>query len=115
MALRRYCCGIGALIGILVFGSALAGSLHDAAKTGDVDQVKQLITEGANVNAADTTGITPLHSAAVGDHIAVAELLIAKGADVNAKTDNGVTPLHLATFWGHDDMVALLKRHGAKE
>jgi ankyrin repeat protein len=78
---------------MFVLSFALAGPLHDAAQKGDLTQVKQLITEGANVNAKDKNGITPLHSAAVGDHMAVAELL----------------------FWGHDQMVEFLKQHGATD
>ncbi|MFQ5937799.1 MAG: ankyrin repeat domain-containing protein [Acidiferrobacterales bacterium] len=103
------------LAGMLIVGGALADPLHDAARKGDLDQVKQLIAAGANVNAKDKNGITPLHSAAVGNHREVAQALIASGADVNSKTNNGMAPLHLATFWGHAEMVALLKQHGAQE
>ncbi len=40
--------------------SALAGSLHDAAEAGDIEQVKQHITGGANVNETGFLGLTPL-------------------------------------------------------
>ena len=54
--------------------------LHKAIKTGDIEQVKQLIAKGADVNATDNKGETPLHFAAVFGHTAIAELLIIKGA-----------------------------------
>ncbi len=40
--------------------SALAGSLHDAAEAGDIEQVNQHITRGANVNETGFLGLTPL-------------------------------------------------------
>ena len=60
-------------------------SIHDAAKDGNIEAVKQHLTEGADVNARDDFWSTPLHSAAQNGHKEVVELLIAKGGDVNAK------------------------------
>ncbi len=40
--------------------SALAGSLHDAAEAGDIEQVNQHITGGTNVNETGFLGLTPL-------------------------------------------------------
>ena len=51
---------------------------------------------GADVNAKDENGWTPLHHAATWDSKEIVELLIAKGADVNAKNDDESTPLHYA-------------------
>ncbi|MEE8216502.1 MAG: ankyrin repeat domain-containing protein, partial [Acidiferrobacterales bacterium] len=72
------------LVGVLLPQTALAGPLHDAAENGDLDKVKRLIGEGADVNARDDYSLTPLHFSAGAGHTAVVELLIAEGADVNA-------------------------------
>ena len=88
---------------------ALAGPLHEAVKTGDIDQVKQAIAEGADVNQGDFAFGTPLHLAANKGHAAIAALLIEKGADVSMKDLLiGFTPLHAAAFAGHIDVVEIL-------
>ena len=69
-------------------------SIHGAARFGDIEEVKQHLAAGTDVNEkADKIGVTPLHFASGEGHMEVAELLIAKGADVNAKSDDGRTPL----------------------
>jgi ankyrin repeat protein len=50
-----------------------------------------LIAKGADVNARDSQGRTPLYSVRLKE---MAELLIAKGADVNTRDNDGSTPLH---------------------
>jgi len=69
---------------------------------------------GADVNAKNDYGGTPLHQAAWGGHTEVAELLIAKGADVNAKNKPGRTPLDTAINYNQSEITALLRKHGGK-
>ena len=76
--------------------TAPINSIHDAAKRGDIEAVKQYLADNANVNSKDSKGMTPLHAAAIRNHKEIAQLLIAKGADVNAKNKYGGTPLHYA-------------------
>jgi len=88
-------------------------ALIDAAADGNIEVVKQLLAAGANVNAKNKWGGTPLHWAARGGHKEIVELLIAKGANVNAKNDEDGTPLHLAADRGHTEVVELLITKGA--
>ena len=84
-------------------------SLHQAAADGDILNVRLHISKGAELNAKNERGHTPLHEAAFRGRKDVAELLIAEGADVNARARgwSDLTPLHCATLWG-DKSVAQL-------
>lgn len=86
-------------------------SFIEAIKKNDIIIVKALIDAGADINARNRTGLTPLHVAALTGQKAAVELLIDKGANINAKNENGVTPLQMAALQGHQSIVTLLKKH----
>jgi ankyrin repeat protein len=69
--------------------------LHEAAGGGDLAAARQLLAEGAVINAFDSLGWTPLHHAARAGYIEMMRLLLAAGADVNAHNESrlGETPL----------------------
>ena len=56
-----------------------------------------LIDKGANVNAPDNSGATPLHYAALFANRPVVEFLVAGGARVDKKESDGAVPLDFAT------------------
>ncbi len=86
-------------------------ALHWAAFTGHANVVAALLKKGANANAVDTFGYTPLHFAMNRE---VAGLLIKNGAKVAAKSDsNGWTPLHRAAFASNKEVAQLLVAEGA--
>jgi bla regulator protein BlaR1 len=91
-----------------------APSLHHAARDGDLEQVKKLIAQGADVKARDMWGRTALHFAAYRSRTEVAQLLLRQGAYVDA-TDNEfrATPLHCAAMHGNPQTVELLLSTGA--
>ena len=61
-----------------------SSSLHQAAADGDIEQVKLLISKGADVNAKDKKENTPLCRAVKSGKMEVLQLLVEAGADVNA-------------------------------
>jgi ankyrin repeat protein len=73
---------------------------------------KMLIDRGANVNAADKLGMTPLLWAASSDFgdPAMAELLLKAGAKADAKNRDGRTALELARAYKHDYLIPVLER-----
>ncbi len=71
--------------------------LLEVAKSGNIQEVNSLISEGAKVNVKDQDNKTPLHWAAEKGHKEVVEALLDKGANVDAEDENGDTPLDLAT------------------
>ncbi|MHC4155680.1 MAG: ankyrin repeat domain-containing protein [Planctomycetota bacterium] len=87
--------------------------LHRAAKKGDVEEVKRLLDQGADLEARDKAGSTPLHLGSYTGRYEVVKLLIAAGADLNAKDDWGSTPLHDAIYSRRRDVAELLIAKGA--
>jgi ankyrin repeat protein len=87
-------------------------SLLQAISEGDIDEVKSLISEGANIYTRQWGGTT-LHIAAQVGHKQIVELLIATGANVDAKDVADNTPMHCAASGGHRDVVELLFVKGA--
>jgi hypothetical protein len=88
-------------------------SLRQAVVMGNADQVRSLLSEGADVNARDRIGGTPLHTAVQNRNIELIELLLDEGADIDAKNNTGQTPLHLAVNYSQQDIAELLIEKGA--
>lgn len=56
--------------------------LHTAAHRGNLDTVKNLVTNGARLEAKDPQGYTPLALAVIRGHIDIAKYLLRHGADL---------------------------------
>ena len=72
-----------------------------------------LIAAGANINAEDADGNTPLHLAAKGNFVTMVSLLKAQGAMINAQNKRGNTPLHLAAESNAVQVLSQLLAEGA--
>ena len=99
---------------VVLAGCGPSVDIWEAARTGNIEAVKQHLAAGTDVNAKNKGEETPLHEAALGEHKEIAELLITKGADVNAKDDDGKTPLDWAVDEDHPETASLLRKHGGK-
>jgi ankyrin repeat protein len=106
------------------------------------DVVELLLASGANPNARDENGGTPLHVAAscgsrsfvrsapggvlplemasehsaegVSTSVRMLKMLLAAGADRSAKRDDGLTPAGSASQWGHQEAVKMLSEGSAE-
>lgn len=94
---------------------AMADDLFLATDRGDASVVKTLLAYGADVNARDDYGRTPLSIASRRDRLGVVRTLLAGGADVNAPDSRaepphnaGMTPLHWAAARGYKGVLELL-------
>lgn len=123
---------------VLLIEKGAVVSLHIAADLGDLARVKSLIEEGADVNAENLKGETPIYIAMMSNRKDVVELLIEKGAElsmnvaaylgdidkvksfieagVSVNMESGprkMTPLYWAVRADHKDVAKLLIEKGA--
>ena len=70
--------------------------LHGAAEGGHLMEVRYWIQAGADLNAKDDDGMTPLHYSAYYGHPEIVRALIEAGADMNVKYEGRATPLHMS-------------------
>lgn len=97
-----------------------------AARSGDLDTVKMLLTQSPSLlnmrmehkevwqhRALTPVGMTALHEVAMHDHMQVASLLLDYGANINAHTSKGQTPLHAAVMLRCHATACVLLMRGA--
>jgi uncharacterized protein len=82
--------------------------LLNAVSKGDSASVRILLDNGANVEAKDANGSTPLVLAAERNDIAMVKLLLEKGAAAGAKDQQGDTALIQAARSGCTEVVGML-------
>jgi uncharacterized protein len=87
-------------------------ALMFAARVGDLDSAKLLVSAGANVNAADAWGVSATVLAAHAGYTDLVEFLLDRGADPNAVAA-GFSALHAAIMHRDEKMVAALLTRGA--
>ncbi|KAL7060302.1 hypothetical protein AAHC03_09376 [Spirometra sp. Aus1] len=104
-------------------------ALHLAAQVGFVEGAEELLLRGADPEAIDLSGCTPLiqacqkkqeaegytalHYAIINGLDSSVSLLLSKGADANAVGRNGYRAAHIAAARGRVSALRLLLNHGA--
>ena len=79
------------------YGEGFAGNEHRNHPAGFLPAVKFLVEEcGADVNAVDHEGNTPLHNAAARGDVTLIRYLVEKGADPTAVNREGQTTADMA-------------------
>jgi len=105
-----------AVMAILVSASVLVSDVTviEAARSGNLDEIRALVQKGADVNASEGDGMTALHWAAEGNHAEAASILLYAGARLDARTRIGAyTPLLVASRVGNAEVLEVLLEAGA--
>ncbi len=114
--------GGATLVAVMVVGAWLQAAapsgrsaVADAAMRREVETVRTLLRQGADVNGAQGDGMTALHWAATHGDAELTEILLYGGANVKATSRLGrYTPLHVASQNGAAPVVATLLARGAE-
>lgn len=78
-----------------------AADLIAAARSGDTEKVKELLSKGTDINATEPeSGDTPLLAAIDGNHWATAEFLLSQKPDLSSEDKKGNSPLFVTVSRG---------------
>lgn len=87
-----------------------SNALINAATRGNTADIRKLLKDGADINAADSAGFTPLMHAVKNRNLKAAADLIAAGADLAVETRNRKSIYALAIETGSPTIIALLSK-----
>ncbi|KAL8584987.1 hypothetical protein ACOMHN_043623 [Nucella lapillus] len=83
------------------------------AKRNRNSTVRLLLENEANVEAANTQGVTPVQLACQLGDVDLLQQLLQSGGRVNTSNNTGETPLHHASSQGHSRLIEVLLQAGA--
>ncbi|KOB74511.1 putative BRCA1-associated RING domain protein [Operophtera brumata] len=87
--------------------------LHISCRLGKVDQITELLNQGANTNTKDNAGWTPLHEVVQNGRLDLVRLLLQYNTLINVPGQSNETPLHEAVRYGHLEIIEELVKNGA--
>ena len=94
----------------MLVGHARQVALIQAAKTGNLEDIKFALREGCKITDVSEHNETVLHLSAQWGHADAVKHFLEEGADPNRPDGGGQSALALAAHWGHKDIVhSLLK------
>jgi len=85
--------------------------LFDAARSGDVQKLRTLLSTGASITATDSRGQTALHLAASGGYTDAVTFLIRTGASKDARDSADCVPAKSARMMGHNGLANRMERN----
>ena len=88
--------------------------IHRALIEASSTRAAVLLDRGANIEARNARGATPLITASAAGNLALVTLLLKQGAEIEAKDRDGNTALHEASFQSHIQCVEVLLAAGAQ-
>ena len=101
------------LVSLLVKSGSEVSCVHKTVVQGDVDTLRTLIQQGADVNQQDPSmKCSLLHVACLMGHSDLVTCLFQQGVHVNAVDGGSCTPLHQACVHGHTQIVQYLISNG---
>ncbi len=84
-----------------------------AGAEGDLDRVRTLVTQGADIHRCNSNGMTALAFSAYAGHAAIVQYLVDMGARIDVQCADGFTALMRAVIRCHENVVKILLSAGA--
>ncbi|XP_044255873.1 SH3 and multiple ankyrin repeat domains protein 3 isoform X3 [Tribolium madens] len=85
--------------------------VHQACKTGMMPHLEHLLFYGADMNARNASGNTPLHVCAVNNQESCARQLLFRGADRQALNYANQTPCQVAVIAGNMELAEIIQNY----
>lgn len=98
---------------LLAMSPVHATTLLESIRSGDHFTASELLADGADANAAESNGTTPLHWAVHHGNVDLVKQLLRAGADINVANNYGATPISEAAVLGDLAMMKVLLEAGA--